>query len=77
MNQNFNKALGRGISTRRKARNLTQLALSHQTGLDLSYISRLERGIVNSSIDSLLKISEALGCTVKELMPDSNNPTPQ
>lgn len=74
MKDNFNKALGRNISNRRKDRNLTQMALAHQTGLDLSYISRLERGVVNSSVESLLKISDSLGCTVKELIPESNNP---
>lgn len=74
MNKNFNKALGRAVSARRKDSQLTQMALAHKTGLDLSYISRLERGVVNSSVESLLKISDALGCTVKDLIPDSNSP---
>lgn len=74
MNDKFLKKLGRNISDRRKANQLTQLSLSHATGVDTSYISRLERGIANASVDSLLKIATALNCTVKDLIPDSNNP---
>lgn len=74
MNDKFFKTLGRNICDKRKANKLTQLSLSHETGVDPSYISRLERGIANASLDSLLKIATALNCTVKDLIPDSNNP---
>lgn len=74
MNEIFFKKLGKNISDRRKANNLTQLSLSHVTGVDTSYISRLERGKANATIDSLLKIATALNCSVKDLIPDSNNP---
>jgi transcriptional regulator with XRE-family HTH domain len=75
MKDNFNKAIGRNVSTRRKALQMTQMTLAHESRLDLSFISRLERGVVNSSIESLMRISEVLGCTVRDLIPESNNPT--
>ncbi|CAM5225992.1 helix-turn-helix domain-containing protein [Alishewanella longhuensis] len=74
MNDKFFKTLGRNICDKRKSNKLTQLSLSHETGVDPSYISRLERGIANASLDSLLKIAKALNCSVKDLIPDSNNP---
>jgi DNA-binding XRE family transcriptional regulator len=75
MKDNFNKAIGRNVSTRRKDLQMTQMTLAHEARLDLSFISRLERGVVNSSVESLLRISEVLGCTVRDLIPETNKPT--
>lgn len=74
MTDNFNKAIGKNVSTRRKALKMTQMTLAYEAHLDLSFISRLERGVVNSSVESLIRISNALGCTVRDLIPESNNP---
>ncbi|WP_240224422.1 helix-turn-helix domain-containing protein [Rheinheimera hassiensis] len=74
MNKHFLIALGKNIQYRRKQKQLTQLSLCHATGIDLSYISRIERGQVNMSVEALLKISDALDCELKALIPDTNLP---
>lgn len=74
MKTTFNKVLGKNVKTRRKDLELTQMQLATSTSLDLSFISRLERGVVNSSVESLIKISDALGCNAIDLMPKTNYP---
>lgn len=73
MNQVFLKLLGTNIAKRRKDQRITQLSLSHACGIDLSYISRIECGKTNPSLEALYKISTALNCTVKDLIPDNND----
>lgn len=74
MSKQFLTALGQNIKDRRTEMQLTQLELCHAAGIDLSYISRIERGQVNISMEALLKVSDALNCTARDLMPDNNNP---
>lgn len=60
--------LGKRIAFLRKQRGLTQLALSIESGLALSFISDLERGKRNPSIETLWKIAKALDVTLEELL---------
>lgn len=47
----------------RKGRKLTQAQLTEITGLHNTYLSRLESGYcINPGLDTLAKLSEALGC---------------
>jgi transcriptional regulator with XRE-family HTH domain len=48
------------IRRMRKAQNMTLVDLSEKTGLSLSFISQVERGITNPSINSLRNIALAL-----------------
>lgn len=48
------------IRRTRKAQNMTLEDLAEKTGLSLSFISQVERGITNPSINSLRKIALAL-----------------
>lgn len=59
--------LGKRIAFLRKQRGLTQLTLSADTGLATSFISDLELGKRNPSIETLWKIAEALDVTLEEL----------
>lgn len=45
----------------RKKKNITQKKLSELTGIDRSDISKIENANVNSTIDTLQRIAEALG----------------
>lgn len=72
MSKQFFNALGQNVKSRRLQKQLTQLELCHAAGVDLSYISRIERGQVNVSIEALLKISTALECNAKDLLPDND-----
>ncbi|MBF4400793.1 helix-turn-helix domain-containing protein, partial [Vibrio anguillarum] len=37
--------------------------------IDRSYMSRIERGKINITLEKLYQIADALGCDVKELLP--------
>lgn len=59
--------LGRRIAFLRKQRGYTQLTLSIDSGLAMSFISDLERGKRNPSIETLWKIAKTLDVTLEEL----------
>ncbi|MCS7202576.1 MAG: helix-turn-helix transcriptional regulator [Dictyoglomus sp.] len=52
--------IGDKIRKIRKQKNLTLEELSKKTGLSLSYISLIERGLKNPSLKALEKIAECL-----------------
>lgn len=72
MSKQFLSALGQNVKNRRLQKQLTQLELCYAAGVDLSYISRIERGQVNFSIEALLKVSNALECNARDLLPDND-----
>lgn len=53
--------LGGLLATARKARSLTQPALSELTGIQQAEISRIERGAGNPTAATLLRLADALG----------------
>jgi DNA-binding phage protein len=53
--------LGALLATARKARSLTQPALSELTGIQQAEISRIERGAGNPTAATLLRLADALG----------------
>jgi transcriptional regulator with XRE-family HTH domain len=61
-------ALGSAIKALRKGRNLTQEELASAAGLNLSYVSAVERGDNNPTVMTLVAISGALEVTVQELI---------
>jgi transcriptional regulator with XRE-family HTH domain len=60
--------LGRNLSTLRRTRGLTQAALAKAADLPRSTIANLESGEGNPSLVVLVKVSEALGVPVDELL---------
>ncbi len=60
--------MGRRIRLYRKLSRLTQEKLAEKAELAPSYISDVERGCVNISLDSLVRISKALGIKAHELV---------
>lgn len=59
--------LGRRIKNLRKTRRLTQEALAEKANLHPKYVSSLERGKENPTLDVFLKLSNALGVELPEL----------
>lgn len=60
MNDDFNqlkKRLADEIKSLRKKRGLSQEALALQAGVDRTYVSKLERGIANPSLQILQSIA--------------------
>lgn len=64
----YRVALGRAIRTRRMQLGLTQEKLGMRAGLDRTYVSGLERGERNPSLDSLRKVARALQWSPSELL---------
>jgi transcriptional regulator with XRE-family HTH domain len=60
--------LGRNLSTLRRTRGLTQAALAKAADLPRSTIANLESGEGNPSLVVLVKVSDALGVPVDELL---------
>lgn len=61
------KKLGKNISLIRKKKNLSQYKLAQEILTDQSNLARIEEGKVNPTVKTLLKISSALDCRVKDL----------
>jgi transcriptional regulator with XRE-family HTH domain len=55
------KAFGKQFAACRKSQGVTQEELAHRTGISLSQIARIETGVINTSLNTLLILAEGLG----------------
>lgn len=60
--------IGENIRRRRKWLNISQVDLAQKTGLKQSTISAIENGINKPAIETIVLLSDALDCTVSELL---------
>jgi len=65
------KALGNKIKTIRKRKGITQQTLAELTDCTPTHISYCETGRKNMSLDTLVRIANALNVTTDELLIDS------
>lgn len=72
----FAKKLGKNIKMMRVFKEKSQAELSFDSGLNQSYLSRVEKGSVNVTVVKLCSIAKALDCTLIELVPEQNNINP-
>ncbi|TMO83081.1 helix-turn-helix domain-containing protein [Pseudoalteromonas spongiae] len=66
----FAKKLGKNIKMMRVYKEQSQAELSFKSGLDQSYLSRVENGTVNVTVIKLCQIAASLECNVSELVPE-------
>lgn len=64
---NIKMKFGNHLKELRKINGFTQEKLSEETGMDRSYISDIERGVKNISIEKLEKIAIAFNLELSEL----------
>lgn len=64
----LHKKFGTKIRESRKILGWSQEELGFRTGLDRTYISGIERGERNPSLNNIEKIAKALGKSPKELL---------
>ena len=64
-------ALGERIYEARKRRKLTQSDLAEMAGISNTYLSHIENGSKNMSMDTFIDIVNALGVTADELLIDN------
>ena len=55
------KLFGERLKQRRQILGLTQAQLFEQTGITAAYISVIERGRANPTLDMMVKLAEAVG----------------
>jgi len=58
---------GKHLRKVRHSKEMTQEQLANDADLEISQISRIERGVINTSISQLFQIAAALGVHPKEL----------
>ncbi|MDI6050594.1 MULTISPECIES: helix-turn-helix domain-containing protein [unclassified Flavobacterium] len=58
---------GGNLRQLRLAKGFSQEQLANELGVEISQISRIERGIINTSVTTLYAISKALKIDVSEL----------
>lgn len=61
------KSIGAKIREIRLHKNMTQKELAFNLDIEISQITRIETGKINTSILNLIKISKALEIDIKEL----------
>lgn len=61
------RAMGKRIKTVRRLRGLTQDKLAERVGLSPKYISGIERGVENPTLDNLIRLAKALGVEAYDL----------
>ena len=65
-------ALGLAIRQARKVRGISQEELAHQSSIDRSYMSSIERGKQNPGIISVFRIASALNMKTADLMAEAD-----
>lgn len=65
----YQEIVGRKIRQARLANNLTQESAAAAMGLDRAYYGRVERGLINLSLSTLIKICDALKIRPGSLLP--------
>jgi len=65
--QEFLNDFGSNLRKIRKRKSITQEKLAFSIGIEISQISRIERGILNTSISTASSIAKALDIPIKEL----------
>jgi transcriptional regulator with XRE-family HTH domain len=66
----YRRIVGRKIRTCRKRSQLSQEELAEKADLSYKYLGEVERGYVNISLDSLVRIARALGVRLRDLIAD-------
>ena len=68
MSQIFRRTVGQNVRTFRLRQGLTQEELAEKAAFHWTYISGVERGRYNISLDNLVKLAKALGIKPFELL---------
>lgn len=65
-NMDIKVAIGERIASLRKAKKLSQQKFSYEADIERSYLTHVEKGRKNISIETLLKITNALKISIKD-----------
>jgi transcriptional regulator with XRE-family HTH domain len=62
------RAVGEHIRHVREHHNLSQLEVCGRSGIDVASYSRIEQGHASPKIDTLIRIAEAIGVPLRDLV---------
>lgn len=62
------KKFGANLRKLREEREMTQTDLAFEVGMEPSHVSRIERGVTDTSLTTIIKLADALKITPAELM---------
>lgn len=60
--------IGRRVQQLRKSKGLSQADLADITDMSVAYISHIETGVKRASLESVVRIADALGVTVDQIL---------
>ena len=63
------KSFGIHFKRKRNVGGLYQDEIALRSGIDRSYVGRIERGEVNISLEKVYLLAEVIGCSPKDLLP--------
>jgi transcriptional regulator with XRE-family HTH domain len=66
------RRFGEVVRAERKRQKLTQEELAHRAGISAVFMSDIERGIENVSLETIAKLSKGLGVCIGELLLSAN-----
>ena len=61
---------GENLRSVRKANGFSQEQLAFASGLDRSYVGKIERGQINVTLETVNTLAKTLGCSPKDLIPE-------
>lgn len=67
--ENLEVCFGQNVRKARRKQRISQENLALIAGIDRSYMSRIERGIVSITLQKAYMIAQALGCELNDLLP--------
>jgi XRE family aerobic/anaerobic benzoate catabolism transcriptional regulator len=73
----FLVALGERVRALRARRGMTRKSLAHAAGISERHLANLEYGVGNASILILVQVSQALQCSLAELIGDPTTTSPE
>lgn len=68
MSKKVKKAFGRALREVRKRRGMSQLDVSTASDLDRAYMSELERGLKNPSLETIFRLADAMDVSAVEII---------
>jgi len=68
------KQFGENLRQIRKSYGFSQEELAFASGIDRSYLGKIERGQVNLTIEKLYILAATIGCSPRELIPNPQPP---
>ncbi len=59
------RAIGQALASYRKVKRLSQEEVASRAGINVNFVSRIENGASNVTLDVLIRLARAMGTTVQ------------